>query len=118
MSRLISKCLLDVITLGTLDFTSQTQPRNHVDLLRTGLHLENFVKGGRWAWHLHMQHIAFLLPLSSIIFSSLSLPPVTNNIAFLRLNVHLFLSLSLPLSPSFLLFFWGGGGGGGELPPE
>ena len=56
-----------------------------------------------------MQHIAFLLSLSSFFFSSLSLTPPKNNIA----SLTLYISLSLSLSLSFLPFV-----GGGASPPN
>ena len=95
---------------------------------KAGFHLENFVRGERWVWHLYVQHIAFLLSLSAIIFSS---TPTTNNIASFKLHISpsLFLSLSLSLSlslpsPLSFLLFWGGGGscgvweGRGAFPPS
>ena len=97
-----------------------------------GFHLENFVRGGRWAWHPHVQHIVFLLSLSTIIFSSFSNTPNDS----LRLHISLSfppslppppslspslsLSLSPPLPPSEAFFFGVEAvvfGGGGKLPP-
>ena len=94
-----------------------------------GFHLENFVRGGGWAWHLHVQHIVFLLSLSTIIFSSCSNTPNDS----LRLHISLSFPPSLPppppLSPSLLpsllpkLSFlgwklWCLGGGGESFPPS